>query len=122
MSYLRTIATLQKEERDPAKAVTISLPASMTNRIDQVIKETGLGRSSVYQALIKDGLVEYLNAPLRKALSEAREAEEHVDLMDVPESVEIDFPEEVHGGQMSPSHVIELVLQRIEENQKAVWA
>jgi hypothetical protein len=122
MSYLRTIATLQKEERDPAKAVTISLPASMTNRIDQVIKETGLGRSSVYQALIKDGLVEYLNAPLRKALSEAREAEEHTDLMDVPESVEIDWPEEAHGGQMQPSHVIELVLQQIEENQKAVWA
>jgi len=125
MSYLRTIAVLQKEEHDPAKAVTVSLPASLVFRIDQVIHETGLGRSAVVQALIKDGLVEYLNAPLQKVVSSARDAAEHVDSMPVPSEIMASWSDEeieiCAGGMMSPSDVLEMAQARIEFNRKAVW-
>jgi hypothetical protein len=122
MSFLRQVATLQKEEPDPAKPITFSFPSSLIARLDQVIAETGLGRSAVAQALVKDGLVEYINEPLKKAVSEAQTAMEHVDLMDVPAAIEAAFPEQMVGGQMSPHEVIELALSRMEENRKAVWA
>jgi hypothetical protein len=122
MSLLRQVATLQKEEPDPSKPITFSFPSSLIARIDQVMSETGLGRSAVAQALVKDGLVEYINDPLKKAVSDAESAMEHVDSMDVPPALQKAFPEQITGDQMCPSEVIELALSRMEENRKAVWA
>lgn len=119
MSYLRKVATLQKVDRDPAKAVTISLPASLSARVEEVIQDTGLSRSAVYQALIKDGLVEYMNAPFHDFFQKIESAPEDVDEFELPSELFPSDEERLH--LFSRSEIFQLCQAKIEANRKAVW-
>lgn len=118
MSYLRKVATLQKQDPDRAKAVTISLPASLSARVEEIIQETGLSRSGVYQALIKDGLVEYLNAPIQDFLEAVDEALQVTDDFFLPSEI---FPPEEHITPYSAGEVHAICKAKMESNRKLVW-
>lgn len=71
MSRLRELLQATKEE-DPARNITVSVPTSVYNWIEKIMTDTGLGRSTVVKALLQDGLIEYLNAPVRERIEELR--------------------------------------------------
>ena len=122
MSRLRDLVLSVKEE-DPAKTLTVSVPSSLVNWIEKIMTDTGLGRSTVVKALLQDGLIEYLNSPLREYRSKLSadcddpEFQGYVIPSDIP--FEFGFEPEFEPA-IDVNRVFDAIESKMEQNKKAV--
>lgn len=121
MSRLRELLQATKEE-DPARNITVSIPSSLATWIDKIMLDTALGRSTVVKALLQDGLIEYLNAPLRDerrkyaALCDDHEFDGYIETSEV-EHLGFDVQFE---PVIDVNRVFEAIDARMEHNKKVV--